>query len=138
MMWSKADGFVIAFNITNRQTFENARSWFTTVGDNCGKRVRPTTILVGTMLDDKQYRCVSEEEAGKLAAEFGVRYFEVSAKTGEGVQKAFFTLASQILKHQAEEEAKRSAAEAVTAQPPTAPQRASRTSFFSKLFSRKK
>lgn len=38
-------------------------------------------------------RTVTKEQGASLARSLGARFMEVSAKTGEGVEQAFFTLA---------------------------------------------
>jgi len=39
---------------------------------------------------------VTEEQGRELADEFGIKFMETSAKVNEGVEEAFFTLASQV------------------------------------------
>ncbi|CAG9324633.1 unnamed protein product [Blepharisma stoltei] len=42
-------------------------------------------------------RVVSEEEGLEYAAKFGVRYFEISAKTGDGVAQMFDYISTKVI-----------------------------------------
>lgn len=53
-------------------------------------------VLVGNKCDMNN-RVVSVSEGQKLANEYGIRFFETSAKTGVGVDEAFLDLARQAL-----------------------------------------
>ena len=54
-------------------------------------------FLVGNKLDLEDERQVTAEEAEALAAEFGAKYMETSAKTPEGVDELFMTMWQELL-----------------------------------------
>lgn len=55
-------------------------------------------ILIGNKCDWEEKRAVSTEQGQKLADELGIPFLEVSAKNNINVDKAFYSLASEIKK----------------------------------------
>jgi Ras-related protein Rab-8A len=63
-------------------------------------------ILIGNKCDWEEKRAVSTEQGQALADELGIPFMEVSAKSNINVEKAFFTLASDIKKRLSDTAAK--------------------------------
>jgi len=55
-------------------------------------------ILIGNKCDWEEKRAVSTEQGQALADELGIPFMEVSAKGNINVEKAFYSLASDIKK----------------------------------------
>jgi Ras-related protein Rab-8A len=91
-------GFLVFFSLEDRESFHHIRNWFSEIERFTTPGSEKAIVLVGSKMDMTEQRKVSHEEARKLADEFGVPYFETSAKTGEGVDRAYFTLASMSLR----------------------------------------
>jgi len=74
-------------------SFEAVPYWLEIAGDYCqnGRHV-----VVGTKVDMKDQRAITEEEGRRMAKEQECAYYEVSAKTGEGMQEMFQEIVSQI------------------------------------------
>jgi len=88
---------IVAFNICDRASFENARNWVSFVIQEQGEDIASHIFLVGNKSDLAEGRLVSEEEAMDLAKELGLsRYVEVSAKTGTNIKELFSTIGSSI------------------------------------------
>ncbi|MBN3309111.1 RB39B protein, partial [Amia calva] len=89
-------GCLMVFDISQRKTFENVRSWHTEVVEY----VKPATMvftLVGHKSDLHELREVSEHEAEALARSLGMTgYIEVSSKNNMNVDLAFETLTKEI------------------------------------------
>ncbi|MFW9825524.1 MAG: Rab family GTPase [Candidatus Thorarchaeota archaeon] len=90
----QALGSFIIFDIINRKSFENINFWIQKTKEFSGDI---PFIILGNKIDLSQKRVVSYEEAEEVAKKLKVDYVETSAKTNKNVDKAFETLAIQIL-----------------------------------------
>lgn len=90
-----ANGAVLTFDLSSQKTLTNLHRWAETVWRFVGKI---PLVVVGTKADLRSLRVVSAEQAWDLTRFIGAKYFEVSSKTGEGVDKTFLYLAETILK----------------------------------------
>jgi GTPase SAR1 family protein len=83
------DGFLLVFDITNRETFESVKSHRENVLRVKADDENLPIILVGNKMDLNSSRKITFEEASSLAARWHIPYIETSAKTKENVDKAF-------------------------------------------------
>ncbi|CAJ1415956.1 unnamed protein product [Effrenium voratum] len=81
-----AHGIIIAFDLTDRESFQNVRQWLQEIGKYAPANVN--IMLVGTKKDMVSKRVVSEDEARELAEELQLRYLETSAKNCHNVDEA--------------------------------------------------
>ena len=72
------------------------RTWFSNVEQHATEGVNK--ILIGNKCDWEEKRVISTEQGQALADELGIPFMEVSAKSNINVEKAFFSLASDIKK----------------------------------------
>ena len=99
-----ASGALLVFDITRRSSFESVTQWLHDLRQIAEEGI--VVILVGNKLDLAEQstgveggskRAVSKEEAEDWCRrENIVRYVETSAKSGEGVEKAFLEVAERI------------------------------------------
>ena len=108
-----ASGALLVFDITRRSTFEHATDWLhdlrqiaeegivvVLVGNK--RDLASRSILDGSQtenkgLDAENKRAVTREEAEDWCKANGVlKYVETSAKSGEGVERAFLDVAERI------------------------------------------
>ncbi|KAJ6582296.1 P-loop containing nucleoside triphosphate hydrolase protein [Mycena capillaripes] len=83
----EAQGFMLVYSITSRSTFIMVRAFRESV-----RRVKkgdPILILVGNKADKPHEREVLKAEGVVLVQQFGCEFVEVSAKTGQNVDRAF-------------------------------------------------
>lgn len=91
-----AMGILLVYDVTDQRSFENIRTWFSNVEQHATEGVNK--ILIGNKCDWEEKRAVSTEQGQALADELGIPFLEVSAKSNINVDKAFYSLASDIKK----------------------------------------
>ena len=96
--FKNAEGVILTYDITKTESFENLKYWMNSIETNLGdKKIFIPIIIVGNKLDMEDMREITKENADNLSKEYNYKYFETSAKTGEGVDDAFRDLVNQIL-----------------------------------------
>ena len=95
--YNKANGILLTFDLTNKESFDRIDFWVQELKKNVGLNDL-YIVLVGNKKDKIEDRKVSYEEAENysLDNEFG-GYFEVSAKTNEGIDDLFINVAKGVL-----------------------------------------
>ena len=86
-----ADGVILVFDVTNRETFELVNSWIDDIREN--NQMSIAKILIGNKIDLVEERDVSKTEGEQLANILECPYFETSAKTGKNVNEALDEIA---------------------------------------------
>ena len=93
-----AEGVVIAYDVTNSESFDNLKFWISSIKTNLfEKNIFIPIIIIGNKIDLEDMREISKDVASTFAKENKFKYFETSAKTGEGVDEAFRDLINQVL-----------------------------------------
>ena len=90
MFYEKASAALFVFDITSRQSFDSIETWQKDLINALGEDF--PSALVANKMDLVANREVSSEEAFEKAADLGMLYYEISAKTGDGVDDAFQNL----------------------------------------------
>jgi len=91
-----AMGILLVYDVTDERSFNNIRTWFSNVEQHATEGVNK--ILIGNKCDWEEKRAVSTERGQQLADELGIPFLEVSAKSNINVEKAFYSLATDIKK----------------------------------------
>ena len=85
-----AKGALIVYDITQKSSFDKIESLLKKLRDNSNKNV--SVILVGNKCDLEDNREVLKEDGEELAKKLKIKFMEVSAKTGENLDKLFQNL----------------------------------------------
>ncbi|KAK2196497.1 bifunctional Small GTP-binding protein domain/P-loop containing nucleoside triphosphate hydrolase/Small GTPase [Babesia duncani] len=96
-----ADAIVIVYDITDRVSFGHVEDWVNEVNKYAAEDT--CRLLLGNKCDSGESRDVDSEMVQKLSQDIGIEAMEVSARTGDGVEKAFFSLTEQLLKLKAKD-----------------------------------
>ncbi|XP_017694735.1 PREDICTED: ras-related protein Rab-10 [Lepidothrix coronata] len=106
-----AMGIMLVYDITNAKSFENISKWLRNI-DECWHSPRVTGIrfllsipALSVLLIPRQWQHLWNVSAhsppslfAQIAREHGIRFFETSAKANINIEKAFLTLAEDILR----------------------------------------
>jgi len=96
LYYRAAQAALVIYDITNRESFQNAQNWITEITQVEGSDV--VIALAGNKIDLVAKREVAKEEGIELANRLGLVFMELSAKTGENVFEIFTKVAQNIPK----------------------------------------
>lgn len=82
------------YDVTDRTTFDKILSWIEEIESNSTEKL--LRVLLANKVDSED-RQVTEVEGRMLAQRYGINYFEVSAKSGLGVNEAFTYIAETLV-----------------------------------------
>eukprot|EP01087_Luapelamoeba_hula_P020474 TRINITY_DN6991_c0_g1_i1.p1 TRINITY_DN6991_c0_g1~~TRINITY_DN6991_c0_g1_i1.p1 ORF type:complete len:227 (-),score=53.86 TRINITY_DN6991_c0_g1_i1:109-789(-) len=91
-----AEGFALVFDVTSQASFQRTQYWIETARKQTAASTRLPFILIANKTDLADKRVISTDEGREMARMHGMQYFEVSARTGSGVEEAFVHLARQV------------------------------------------
>ena len=89
--YTKVFGAILVYDVTRRQTFESTEKWLDDLWTNSKRDQNVPVVILGNKIDlrEEGAETVSTDEGKRIADRLGLNIIETSAKTGEGVQKAF-------------------------------------------------
>ena len=96
MNYRGCHGVLLMYDITNYSSFQAIENYLEGI-----RKYAPEyclTILVGNKVDVEHRRTVSFDEGAQLAEKLGLPFFEISAKTGDGVEAAMNELVALLKK----------------------------------------
>ena len=91
-----AKGALIVYDVTQKTTFDKIERYIDELKDNADKNV--FMVLVGNKSDLEGNRMILKEEGEQLATKLKIGFFEVSAKTGVGIENLFKYLIDGVYK----------------------------------------
>jgi small GTP-binding protein len=91
-----AHGVLLVYDVTNEKSFENVATWYRDIKASAQDSL--SIILVGNKSDLEAKRVVSTARGKELAKEWGIEFFEVSAKDNVNVDNAFHSIAEKVIK----------------------------------------
>ncbi|PAN27678.1 hypothetical protein GQ55_5G099400 [Panicum hallii var. hallii] len=100
-----AMGILLVYDVTDESSFNNIRNWIRNIEQHASDNVNK--VLVGNKADmDESKRAVPTAKGQALADEYGIKFFETSAKTNLNVEQVFFSIARDIKQRLSETDSK--------------------------------
>ena len=91
-----ADGIVLVFDLTDRNSFEKVREWMKQIQSYTQKDAI-AIVLLGNKCDAEN-KAVSIKEAQEIADEFNLKFYETSAMNNINIEESFKQLSTEIMK----------------------------------------
>ena len=93
--FKNSDGVFLIFDLCNKDTIKKLNVWLKDIAENAGENC--IIFLIGNKMDVKTRDISISEEAKELADNKNIDYYEVSAKTGNGVANIFEKIAKKLV-----------------------------------------
>ncbi len=90
-----ANGVLLVYDVSNRETFENIADWVNEVDRYVTGNV--TKIIIGNKTDLQTTRAITLQEGQKLSEELGLTFMETSAKEGTNINEIFSVLTKLVV-----------------------------------------
>ena len=90
----KADGILIVYDITNKQSFINVENWIKNAREDMRKNV--PIYLIGNKIDLEDQRVITKENGENLSAQYKLKFYETSCKDGTNIDKCFQDMANEL------------------------------------------
>lgn len=95
----KKDGFILLYSVEWKESMTKLENFYQKIKHRYpggpGKS-NPVIVIAGNKVDSAN-RQVTAEEGKKFAERFGLKHFEISACTGQGVEDAYFAVIRELL-----------------------------------------
>ena len=88
-------GVMLVYDITDLDSFLNLNKWLKEIEKNASKNVYK--ILVGNKCDMENERKVAVEQGKNFASQYGMKFFETSAKSSTKTSDIFITMTRDII-----------------------------------------
>ena len=85
---------IVVFDVTSRKSYDNVTKWMNSIAEHADPSI--IKVLVGNKIDLEEERDVTSSEAATLARDFGVRYFETSAKQNKNVTEVIEHIIGEV------------------------------------------
>lgn len=92
--YRQAQGVLIAFDVTNKESFENVKNWIDSLDAHAKPNIQK--VLIGNKIDLVEERKISTKEAKQLADDHDMPYFETSAKEDRNVREVIQFIMTQV------------------------------------------
>ena len=92
--YHNANGVIVVYDVTNRESFEAVRKWLDDVSKYAQQDV--CKLLIGNKSDLNKFREVTTKEGKNLSKSLGIPFLETSAKDSTNVEEVFTKMSNAI------------------------------------------
>ncbi|XP_010212331.1 PREDICTED: EF-hand calcium-binding domain-containing protein 4B [Tinamus guttatus] len=94
----KADGVIVMYDITAKDTFTAVKQWLVSIEEAAGENV--PVLLLGNKTDNEKEREVPNGMGEHLAMDYNLIFYECSACSGHNTKKSILHLARILMEHE--------------------------------------
>ena len=94
-LYKDARSIILMYKINDENTFNNLKHYLDNIKQYSVEN--PIIYIVGNYSDIKEQRQVNKEDLVNLTSEEGLKYFEISCKTGNGINEVITDLTKEII-----------------------------------------
>lgn len=98
MYYRGAQTALIVYSVTDSESFDSVDGWLSSLRENAEPNI--TLFLLANKCDCEGERTVSREQGQEKAKQMGAHFYEVSAKTGDGIDDVFKDIPKFFLESQ--------------------------------------
>lgn len=95
--YNGADGIILIYDVTNRDSFNNVTYWMNQITSKSDK-TKIGLILVGNKIDNEKSRVITKEEGEIIGKNNEIDFMEISAFTNYNIDECFDCVIEQIFK----------------------------------------
>ena len=99
MYYRGAQTALIVYSVTDTESFESVDGWLSSLKENAEPNI--TLFLLANKCDCESERTVTTEQGQEKAKQMDAHFYEVSAKTGNGIEEVFSDIPKFFLESQA-------------------------------------
>ena len=89
-----AMGIILVYDITFAKSFDRTEKWIRNIQENASDDVEK--VLLGNKCDIENHRVISKERGENLAKDYGMKFYETSAKNNINIDKPIMELSECI------------------------------------------
>ena len=99
-----ADGLILVYDMTDKQSFEDISEWIKDIKEKNGKLLN--IVIAGNKADLDDFRTVDKDKIYEIKEKYGYHALETSALTGYNIDELFKLLIEGIIESKKEEKEK--------------------------------
>ena len=96
-----AMGIILVYDITFAKSFARTEKWIRNIQENAGNDVKK--VLLGNKCDMENNRVISKTDGENLAMDYGMKFYETSAKANINIDEAIMELSECIYQQYTQE-----------------------------------
>ena len=91
--YKQCQGVLLVFDVGSKKSFDSVHKWMNNIQNHSDKNI--IKYLIGNKMDTEK-REVSNEDAMKVAQQYGMSYYETSARLNKNITEAITSLVKDI------------------------------------------